>query len=83
VGITKHVNQVAEGGEVGDHAGEGDLAAVDIAAEAQRVLDRAVDQRAGNADRPCRLFAEEAVNQRNVEFGTVGTDLQTGRDESG
>ena len=78
LGQHEEVEQVAEGGVIGDGAREGHLTAIDKAAEAERIFDRQIDDRARNAHGPGRLFAEESVDQRDIELRAVGADLEIG-----
>ena len=55
-----------------------DLPVVLVGAEAERVLDRALDQLVRNAARPVGLFAQVAVDEVDVEFGFIGADFHVG-----
>ena len=51
-GDDEDIGEIGEGGVVGDHPGEADLAAVAIEAEGQRMLDGALQHRLGQTLAP-------------------------------
>src|SRR5262249_34303158 len=48
------VGEIGEGGRVGDDTGKADLAAVSVEAEGERIVDRLLQRREGDAARPVR-----------------------------
>src|SRR5690606_3398760 len=71
------IGQVAEGGAIGDDAGEGHLAfAFEVAAEAQRAGDRPLHRLPRDALAPVRLPGEETVDQVDIQFAPVVADAQ-------
>ena len=69
------VGHVAERGVVGDHAGEADLRAAVVRAEAERVLDRQPHQVERDVRGPVGLVAQKAMDERKVEAILVGVDF--------
>ena len=77
-GQHEYIGEIAEGGFVCDDPGEGHLLAVDIAAEAQGMIDGPLHRGEGNAEAPVGLLGEETVNERDIEPSLVVADLQWG-----
>src|SRR5208283_2295532 len=73
----EHVFQVCESGAICNHAGEADLLAVDIAAEADGVRDRFFYQGTCNAAGPVRFLRQKPVDHRHVELGRIGGNTQS------
>src|SRR5207248_11637216 len=65
------VAQVGRGRKVGDHARERDLAAVDVAAEAQRTLDGVLDHGTRDAHGPGRIFTDRKSTRLNSSHRTI------------
>src|SRR5204862_7541571 len=71
----EHVRDVAVRRVVRDHAREAYLHVVVVRAEAERVLDRALDEIERDAARPVRRLGQEAMNDVDVESIGVRADL--------
>ncbi|MNT73864.1 hypothetical protein D3C72_2126210 [compost metagenome] len=71
----EHVAEVGEGGEIADHAGKRHLAAVlVVAADAQRAIQRALEDVARQAARPVGFAAQVAVHHVAVQPLLVGIE---------
>ena len=71
LGQDEDVHEVGVRRAVSNDAGEADLLLTLVGAEAERVVDRAVDDLARDAGAPVRILAEEAVDELAVELRLV------------